>query len=60
MLSLDPRWLSIELEAVERDQAGWDKVLTESYELAVKRVLEYQSKQKTDREMVHGGPLSAS
>ena len=49
MQSLDPRWLSIELEAVQRDEAGWDKVLTESYDIAVRRVLEYQAKHNSDR-----------
>ena len=43
MQSLDPRWLSVELEAIQKDEGGWDKVLTESYEIAVRRVFEYQA-----------------
>jgi hypothetical protein len=49
MQSLDPRWLSVELEAIQRDEGGWDRVLTESYEIAVQRVLEYQARNRTDK-----------
>ena len=44
MQSLDPRWLSIELESIENDANGWDTVFKESYALAVQRVIEYQAK----------------
>jgi hypothetical protein len=43
MLALDPRWLSIELEAIQRDAGEWDKVLKDSYNIAVQRVFEYQA-----------------
>lgn len=44
MQSLDPRWLTIELESIENDESDWDTVFKESYTLAVQRVLEYQAK----------------
>ena len=44
MQSLDPRWLTIELESIENDENGWDTVFKESYTLAVQRVIEYQAR----------------
>jgi hypothetical protein len=44
MQSLDPRWLSIELESIQRDENDWDAVFKESYDLAVQRVLAFQAK----------------
>lgn len=44
MQSLDPKWLSIELNAIQQEEGDWDKVLKDSYELAVQRVFEYQAK----------------
>lgn len=52
MQSLDPRWLSVELEAIQKDEGGWDKVLTESYEIAVRRVFEYQARNRVDKEVI--------
>lgn len=49
MQSLDPMWLSIELESIQHDESEWDKVSKESYELAVQRVLESR-----DREIQSG------
>jgi hypothetical protein len=44
MQSLDPRWLSVELESIQREENGWDRVFKESYDIAVQRVLEFQAK----------------
>jgi hypothetical protein len=54
MLELDPRWLSIELEAIQRDERGWDKVLKYSYDISVQRVFDYQAKldARKDRKQV--------
>jgi hypothetical protein len=54
MQSLDPRWLSIELESIERDENGWDKVFKDSYDLAVQRVLEFQAKFELDHRVADG------
>jgi hypothetical protein len=48
MQSLDPRWLSIELESIENDETSWDRVFRESYNLSVQRVIEYQAKSARD------------
>ena len=50
MLSLDPRWLSVELEAIQEDEADWGAVLRESYEISVQRVFAYQAKYSADPE----------
>ena len=48
MQSLDPRWLSIELEAIKVEDGEWTRVLGDSYEIAVQRVLEFQAKVSSD------------
>jgi hypothetical protein len=50
MQSLDPRWLSVELEAIQKDEGGWDRVLAESYQISVQRVLEYQARNRAAEE----------
>ncbi|QQO14862.1 hypothetical protein JJB99_01305 [Bradyrhizobium diazoefficiens] len=44
MNSLDPSWLSIELEAIQKEQERWDQALKSSYAVAVARVLRYQGR----------------
>lgn len=39
---LDPCWLSIELDAVQKEQEHWDRALKSSYAIAVQRVFEHQ------------------
>lgn len=44
MNSLDPRWLSIELEAIQKEQEGWNQTLKTSYEVAIQRVIQHQAR----------------
>jgi hypothetical protein len=48
MQSLDPQWLSIELEAIQHEEGDWSRILAESYDLAVQKVFEYQAKPNHD------------
>ena len=42
MRALDPSWLRVELDAIEREQHNWDRALKASYDVAVQRVFEFQ------------------
>jgi hypothetical protein len=48
MQSLDPQWLSIELEAIQHDDGDWNRILGESYDIAVQKVFEYQARMSSD------------
>lgn len=48
MEALDPKWISVELEAIQIDEQRWDRSLRESSEIAFQRVLEYQA--RSDKE----------
>ncbi len=55
MQSLDPRWLSVELESIQRDENEWDRVFEESYGIAIQRVLEFQAKFESDKQVSANG-----
>jgi len=38
MQSLDPRWLTVELEAIAKEDSQWSSALKVSYEAAVREV----------------------
>jgi hypothetical protein len=44
MNSLNPGWLTVELEAIQKDQERWDRALKISYEVSMQRVFEHQAK----------------
>lgn len=44
MQYLDPSWLNVELEAIQKEQMHWDDSLRASYDAAVQRVFAYQER----------------